>query len=141
LKGRFTPGEGVQRIELRDLVVKPWWPFHLGFPHCYELTIRAGGQAIAVTTGFRTIEKRHNDAFLRRPVASVFDWHPYENNGPYGQEYYKGYDAIREAGETWPEKPREGDYRYTHAVNGKEIFVMGGSVVPPTLFWADWNGE
>lgn len=141
LRGVLVPGAEGQRISFADLPVRPWHPFHLGFPHCYTLRVAAGQQTVTVTTGFRQFERRHNDAFVERPVPSVFDWHPYENNGPYGQEYYKGYDALREAGENWPEKPREGDYRYRHFVNGRELFVMGGSVVPTTLFWADWSGD
>ncbi len=141
LKGNLVPAQSTHRIEFSDLPVQLWQSFHLGTPHCYDLRVRAGGQEISITTGFRKLERQHNQAFKDRLVASIMDWHPYENNGPYGQEYYKGYDAIREAGEQWPDKPREGDYRYRHVINGQEIFVMGGSVVPPTLFWSDWNEE
>ena len=141
LTGTLTPGQEAHRIPIPAWTVRRWEPFHLGFPHCYQLTLRAGGQELRLTTGFREFERRDNEAFLARPVASVLDWHPYENNGPYGQEYYKGYDALAEAGESWPEKPREGDYRYRHFINGRELFIMGGSVVPPVLFWSDWEPD
>ena len=136
------PGSGAcKSVAFSDLPVKAWYPFQQGFPHCYELRVTAGGQPASVATGFRKIERRHNAAFEASPAASVMDWHPYENNKRYGTAFYKGYDAIEEAAERWPEKPREGDYRYTHCVNGRELFVMGGSIVPPTLFWSDWDGE
>jgi len=141
LAGTWTGGGQREAVPFSNLPVKAWFPFQQGFPHCYELRVRAGGQPASVTTGFRKIERRHNEAFKSSPAASVMDWHPYENNVRYGTTYYKGYDAIREAGEAWPEKPREGDYRYTHLVNGRELFVMGGSIVPPRLFFSDWNGE
>lgn len=141
LTGTLIPGQAVHRIPIPAWTVQRWEPFHLGFPHCYRLTVRGAGQELQLTTGFREFERRHNEAFCKRPVASALDWHPYENNGPYGQEYYKGYDALAEAGESWPEKPREGDYRYRHYINGHELFVMGGSVVPPVLFWSDWDPE
>jgi len=141
LSGTWSGKSRHEAVPFSNLPVRVWLPFQQGFPHCYELRVTAGGQRVSVTTGFRKIERRHNEAFKSSAAASVMDWHPYENNVRYGTTYYKGYDAIREAGESWPEKPREGDYRYTHSVNGREFFVMGGSVVPPTLFLSDWHGE
>ena len=141
LAGRWSGIEDTAEVPFKSLSVKPWHPFHLGFPHCYDLVVKAGGQKVCVTTGFRKLERRHNEAFKSSTAPSIMDWQPYENNSSYGSAYYKGYDAIREAGEQWPEKPREGSYRYTHLVNGQEIFVMGGAVVPTNLFLSDWRGS
>ncbi|MBA3685293.1 MAG: hypothetical protein H0W72_08635 [Planctomycetes bacterium] len=135
------PGSGVRALPVAEVAVARWMPAALGEPRCYRLTVRIADQSISGITGFRAVERRDNGAFVRRAVPSIFAWHSYENNGPYGQEYYKGYDAIREAGESWPAQPREGDYRHQHAVNGRDLFIMGGSVVPPTLFWSDWSPD
>jgi len=139
--GQWLAGDGPHKVSLAQVPVKFWYPLHIGIPHCYILTIECGGNVFSVVTGFRKFERLHNEFFKQGPVPSALDWHPYENQS-YGQEYFKGVDAIREAGETWPDRPREGGhYNFTHFVNGKEVFAMGGSVVPTTLFWSDWKGS
>lgn len=134
----WPAGAAELRVPFTGLAVRVWEPFLLGFPHVYTLTVAAGGREVRTLTGFRRLERCPSAAFVASPAPSVFDWHPYENNGPYGQEYWKGYDALREAGESWPERPREGDYAFEHRVNGKPVFIMGGSMVPACLFWSDW---
>lgn len=131
----------LRSLEFRNVPIRAWQPFNLGFPHCYDLVVEAGGQTLRATTGFRQFARRHNESFVRSEAASVLDWHPYENNGPFGNDSYLGYDAIREAGERWPETPREGHYDFAHEVNGKRFFVCGGSVVPTQLFWSDWSAD
>ena len=139
--GSCRAGQTLAEVPFRIDGVRTWNPFHLGDPHCYELAAKAGGQEVAVTTGFRRFERRHNEFYKSSPAASVMDWHPYENNKSYGTAWYKGYEAIREACERRPDKPREGDYCHVHIVNGREIFIMGGAVVPTTLFLSDWSGN
>jgi len=44
LTGTLTPGQEAHRLAIPAWTVRRWEPFHLGFPHCYQLTLRAGGQ-------------------------------------------------------------------------------------------------
>jgi beta-mannosidase len=137
----LQPGTGEQRAAFTGWKVRRWWPHNLGQPVCYRLAVASADQRIEHVVGFRTVERRRCDAFLATTPPSVMAWHPYENNGPYGIEYYKGYDAIREAGEAWPDQPREGSWNLDLHVNGQRVWISGGAVTPPTLFWSDWDGE
>ncbi|MDZ4742387.1 MAG: hypothetical protein SGI98_03085 [Verrucomicrobiota bacterium] len=142
LRGKWTEPSSFLTIPFSHLPLKPWTVFDLGFPHCYELILKTGGQTLTVTTGFRKYERRLNTAFKSSPPASAFDWNGYENQS-YGQDYYKGYETVEEGGDkAWPEVPREyGTYHFDHYLNGQKYFAKGGSVVPTNLFWSDWDGE
>jgi hypothetical protein len=139
-RGRWSPSREMA-IEFDALPVKPWQPLAHGFPHCYLLTIKAGGREIQFSLGFRKFERRKNAAFVNSPLPSIMDWHPYENNRRYGSDIYKGFDAVRELDDHWPAVPREGDYNHDHVVNGARIFIHGGSVVPTHLFWSDFGDD
>lgn len=137
----LEPGQGLRRFPLPAMAVERWWPRQLGEPRCYRLLVASPDQEVARLVGFRTVARRRCDAFLAAGPPSVFAWHPYENNAIYGQEYYKGYDAIAEAGEAWPERPREGGWDIELQVNGVPVWISGGAVTPPTLFWSAWSAE
>lgn len=139
---QLTPGDGCQSLPFTCLQVARWWPRSLGTPHCHRLLVHGdAGQQIERVVGFRSVEYRRCDAFIAQPVPSVFAWHPYENNGPYGIEYFKGYDALAEAGESWPVTPREGTWDLDLHINGERMWIAGGAVTPPTLFWSEWNSH
>ena len=137
----LEPGQGVRRFALPEMAPERWWPRQLGEPRCYRLTVASSDQELCRLVGFRTVARRRCDAFLAGSPPSVFAWHPYENNAIYGQEYYKGYDAIAEAGEAWPQRPREGGWDIELLVNGVPLWISGGAVTPPTLFWSTWSAE
>lgn len=128
-------------IPFTDIPVQRWHPFHQGFPSCYRLSATAGGVNTWVLTGFRDVEMQANVAFPAAAAPSLLDWHPYENNGPYSQDFYKGYRYIAEAGQNWPATYPEGNYELKQVINGKELFIRGGALLPPTLFPSDYSPE
>ena len=142
LVAEVDPVDGTVEVPFGAFCVRRWQPWHHGEPACYRLTVTAGGRSVSMITGFREVAKVDDGAYCAQTPPSVLAWHSYENNGPYGQDRYKGYEAIRETGEAWPARPREADdWRCRHRINDRDLFIIGGAVVPPTLFWSEWSAE
>lgn|GEM_PF-1779089 len=126
-----------QRISVAVKMKNPalWWPWELGRPNLYKVTVRAvwGGEILdeeIFTVGLRKVEFRRNNAFVKGPLPSIHSWfNSFVVKPACRYEYNYQEDKKR------PAEPAIGSYNWNLFVNGRRLFIRGGSCVPFDLLY------